>query len=177
MSMPTPNDKLSTWLTELSRKEFLETVDSRIGGVGALLELRDAALFRVTGYSIDDWGARIRIMHVPMAGFRSARTGPIEISSSWDGFSTTPERWQARYCWKFLFGEVEIETAIAAAAEAAARGLLLSCNQVHQIFNWYKTLEERKQKDQGCTDLPCLMELLFNPPARPVPPAAGTTPL
>jgi hypothetical protein len=175
--MPTPNEELYPWLSALSRKEFLKTADTRIGAVGALLELRDAALFRVDSYTIDDWGVRIGITRVPMPGFRSGPTEPIKISGSWDGFCTDPKRWQVRYCWKFMFGDVEIQSVIAAGAEAAARGTLLTCSQVHLIFNWYMALEERKQKNLDSTDLPSLMDLLFNSPTRPVPPSAGTNSL
>ncbi len=142
--MPTPNEELYPWLSTLKRKEFLATADSRIGAVGALLELRDAALFRVDSYTVDDWGAKIGITHVPMPGFRSGPTEPIKISGCWDGFFTDPKRWQARYGWKFLFGDVEIQSVIAAGAEAAARGTLLTCSQVHLIFNWYQALRGKE---------------------------------
>jgi hypothetical protein len=175
--MPTPNEELNAWLVALSRKKFLETADTRIGAVGALLELRDAALFRVDSYAIDDWGVRIGITHVPMPGFRSGPTEPIKIGGSWDGFGTDPKRWQARYCWKFLFGDVEIQSVIAAGAEAAARGTLLTCIQVHLIFNWYQALEERKKKNLDTTNMPSLMDFVFNSPTRPVPPSAGTNSL
>jgi len=45
-----------------------------------------------------------------------------------------------------MFGDVAIESVIAAGAEAAARGTLLTCNQVLLIFNWYMALEERNRK-------------------------------
>ena len=172
--MPTPNEERYPWLSALKQKKFVETADTRIGAVGALLELSDAALFRVDSYTTDDWGVRIGITNVPMLGFRTGPTEPIKITSCWDGFYTDPKRWQARYCWKFLFGDVEIQSVIAAGAEAAARGKLLTCDQVHLIFNWYRLLEERKQENLDNTDLPNVIDIVFDSPTPPVPPSAGT---
>ena len=143
---PTPSRKPDPWLSALQRKEFLETAETRIGAVGALLELRDAALFRVESYTVDDWGVIIGITHVPMPGFISGPTEPIKIGSDWDGFYTDPNRWQARQCWKFLFGDVEIQSVIAAGAEAAGRDTLLTCIQVHIIFNWYRASRKGNRK-------------------------------
>ncbi len=104
--MPTPNEERDAWLIALRRKKFLEAAETRVGTVGALLEVRDAALFRVDSYSVDDWGVRIGITHVPMPGFGPGPTAPSVITCCWDALSTLPERWQARYCWKFMFGTV-----------------------------------------------------------------------
>ncbi len=67
-----------------------------------------------------------------------------------------------------------MQFAIAAGAEAAARGTLLTCDQVLHIFNWHQALKERKEQNLDCTNMPNLMDILFKSPREPVPPSAGT---
>ena len=135
---------------------------TRIGTVGVLVELQHPTLFRVNSCVPDEWGVRIGITEVPMPGFQPAQTETMEIGTIWDGFTNNAERWQTRYCWKFLFGDAQMQSVIAAGGVAADRGKLLSCNEVLFIFTWYR--ERAFGVDRfGDKDLPTLLDQVFPP--------------
>jgi hypothetical protein len=172
--MTTPHEELEPWRSGWSCKEFLKTWDARVGSVGALLELRHANLWRVDSYSVDEWGVKINVSYLPMPGFKPARNDRAELSSAWEMFHIDEGRWQARYCWKFLLGDHEIESVIAAGAQAASLGLLLTDSHVLAIFRWRSSLESREKENPGNTDFPAFLDSLFNPPPPPERPASET---
>lgn len=148
-------------------ERFLEVADTRVKSTGVLLEDGHATLFRVESYRCDELGVWIRITHVLRPGFRTPRLDTCEIGAAWDYFVANQERWQARHCWKFLFGEDQINTVIAVGAEEAARGRLLSDSQVFAVFRWHALSDAKKNELFGTANLASLVESLLKMPPPP----------
>ncbi|WP_263378755.1 hypothetical protein [Granulicella paludicola] len=143
---------------------FMTVADARVGTFGVLIELRQVTLLRVEGYSCDEWGAMIEVTPVMLPGFRKSDAKTHKISSVWGHFHTDQGRWQARYCWKVLFGATFIQAVIAAGAEASERSMLLTQHQIFKIHQWARFPDAKKAELYGFADLPGLMKYLFDQP-------------
>lgn len=163
-AVPLLNPDRYQLLGERALQKFLSVAGSRVGYVGVLLEMKHARLFRLDSYSVDDWGATLRVSNVPLAGFKDFPRKTAEISGRWDGFCTDKGRFQVHYCWKFLFGAEQMQSLIVAGAEAATYGQVVTCDQVHQIFHWHSYVDRRKAKGLCHIPFEDLTKWLFKPP-------------
>jgi hypothetical protein len=132
-----------------NRVQRFHAEPSRAGSIALFTEHRSIGCVRVVNVKTDDWGVRVTIERLAVPGigpvFRDDRDS-CELSCCWQLFSSGDDHWYAPYAaWNLRFEPGLLEALTAAAAQAAARGELLS---PHQAIVVYRELRSARMKLQ-----------------------------
>jgi hypothetical protein len=112
-------------VNEWKRQNFAELSAKAEGAVGLYLERPSGLLVRVRSIVADDWGVRITLERVDLAGNGAVRGGvpPRDIAGAWEIFSPSELEWAFRYVpMRIEFYPEVVEAMKQLAADAAERG-------------------------------------------------------
>jgi len=135
---------MSSPLNALKQRLFDKIGPECEGSIALYQENPHACCVRVSNIRSDDWGVKITITNVPMAGMRFSENPArqsAEIGCAWIVFSPNPSEWYARYGWRLFFDSDLVEAVKALGTQLAGEGKLLEYNQAQMCV-----MEHRARK-------------------------------